>query len=291
MFTPTLSPPPPHQHIHHHHHHHHINISTTTTTTTTPHRHATNESQWLIGRFSTHHRCQQVFMTRWWVFLASPPPTSPTTTTNKSSGLVGGFIWSLHPRQPTTAFSVDHNTHHGHHRVVETRWVFLVSPSTTPPTTATNESLWLIGKLFWPLHPHHPPPPPTSHWDSLVGLSGLSTPGSPPLPSPLTTTPTMATIKLLRLGGFFRSLHHPRYPPLPPMSFDDTLVVNNEWPTQLNNGEQRKDKWEMGGSRCDASQAPGIFLFFILYILLTIIYSKLCVCQWMPTPPPMPIKH
>ena len=177
----------------HFHHHHHINVSTTTTTTT-PHRHATNESQWLIGRFSTHHCCQRVFMTRWWAFLASPPTTSPTTTTNESSGLVGGFIWSLHPRQPTTAFSVDHNTHHGHHRVVETQWVFLVSPSTTPPTTATNESLWLVGRLFWPLHPHHPPPPPPmSPDDSLVVFLGLSTP----------MQPTIATnVSLWLLGGF-----------------------------------------------------------------------------------------
>ena len=195
--------PPPHQCVRHHHYYHPI---------------------------STCHK--RVPVTRWCVFHPPPPPMS------LYDSLVGFFGLSTH-----------HITHYHHQRVLMTRWwVYLVSPPLGTAFSldhnthaayhchsATNESLWLVGRLFCLsthiTHHHH-------HHQQV-----LMTRWWPSPPSPSTMTLTMATNKSQWLVG------------------------------------------GLGGLRCDASQAPGIFLFFILYILLTIIYSKLHV--WTPTPRPL----
>ena len=136
----------------HHHHHQGTSIPTSThiwaqrlhhhpTTTTT-----TNESWWLIGwlfwlstHHVAHHHHQWVPVTRWLVFLAFHPPHGPPLPpTSPGDSLVG----------------------------------FSGFPPTTWPTSATNESQWLVGGLFWlsthhAAHLHHQWVPVTCWWSTM----------------------------------------------------------------------------------------------------------------------------
>ena len=96
-------------------------------------------------------------------------------------------------------------------------------------------------------HHHHQRVLMTCWWVYLV--SPPSPPPCSPLPSPSTTTLTMATNKSWRLVGvFFWSLHHPLHSPvspLPPMSFN--LVVNDkrQHNRAMRSSERMSEKWHL----------------------------------------------
>ena len=171
--------------------------------------------------------------------------------------------------------STHHITHYHHQWVLMTRWwVHLASPppDNPPPPSPLTTTLTMLPTTIMV--------PPMSLYNSLVGFFGLSTHITHHhhqwvlmtcwwfflgLSTPM--QPTNATNEFLwLLGGFLPLLPHLQPSPWPPTSPDDLLVVWGAWGAM--------------------HLKPQVFFYFsILYILLTIIYSKLHV--WMPAPRPL----